>query len=287
MFKTKEEAAEQYDVDLTDPEAVEDYLEQCEGCKRWGSPSRHCHEDDCEGVRPNDSHFDGDHDEPATIDGVFHERLCWECCAKASNEQIAREEATPLPPLPLDERIKNVVTDASFALGECLVKHFPEVKTGDESPEMVTLLNTTLETFTKCWYENNKPENYKIDWPHQDRAKKLMKEKKSATSPALPINHLQLKAFTDYDNTALFIQLLELLKPQGFEDSSYKNDEWPSMINTKFVIHVSYSADYEYNGFDEVFISIIHLDKDECVTDEMASFNTVEELTKYLDEQNA
>jgi len=143
MFKTKEEAATHYGVDINDPEQVEDFLEFCEGCKQWGSPSIHC-ADELEGIQPNDGHYHGDYDEPATLDGVFYERLCCDCRAKAESGQIAKEEAqqnkeeeTPSPSLPEEATTRlgwwtikmEMFGDGNTEISECTLEHIAKLIT--------------------------------------------------------------------------------------------------------------------------------------------------------------
>ena len=99
----------------------------------------------------------------------------------------------------------------------------------------------------------------------------------------MPINKCQVLNFPDYDNTELFIKLLELLAPKGFTDDSGGNDACPSLSNDKFGICVTYTADSEHNEFKAFYIGVGHRGEDEG---EGEDFQTVDEVMKYLEDKN-
>jgi len=71
-----------------------------------------------------------------------------------STEGLDDEEGTPSPALSLDEKVKLVVAETSDKFGEALVKHFPEIKSGDFL--MQSELDEIVEQCTRHWVEMNK-----------------------------------------------------------------------------------------------------------------------------------
>jgi len=96
------------------------------------------------------------------------------------------------------------------------------------------------------------------------------------------INELQLKAFPNYDNVKQFVELLEFLKAYGYTDTSHKNDEWPSMTNDKYAIHVSYTAESEYNDADEFCVGVFALDGEGTMSNRGKSFDDVAKMLYYI-----
>jgi len=70
-----------------------------------------------------------------------------------STEGLDDEEVTPSPALSLDEKVKLVVAETSDKFGEALVKHFPEIKSGDFL--MQCELDEVVEKCTRHWVEMN------------------------------------------------------------------------------------------------------------------------------------
>lgn len=55
----------------------------------------------------------------------------------------------------LEERIKKAVNDADSAFWSEIVKHFPEVLTGDFAPDETIQFNNAQELAVKRWLKNN------------------------------------------------------------------------------------------------------------------------------------
>jgi hypothetical protein len=55
----------------------------------------------------------------------------------------------------MTEQERAILSDTRIALGEALVHQYPHIKTGDEAPIMVTMLDAALLEYTRMWVSLN------------------------------------------------------------------------------------------------------------------------------------
>lgn len=215
-----------------------------------------------------------------TVGGIYTDKECLECgalCFPIDTKNEARQLMNHLGYT--DDEYFYHLKEMKSGVSTKKDTPTPCLKTDEELINYaLEFLSTNLTGFEVLQLTNIAYEEEGFHDARQGLRNKLMGLKKVVA----PLNDLQLKAFPEYDNTSLFVRLLELLAPQGFTDSSWRNDEWPSMINTKFVIHVSYSDNSEYSELGEMSISIIHLDEDECMTDKHVALKTIDDVVEYI-----
>lgn len=53
--------------------------------------------------------------------------------------------------------IKTIVQEADSAFWQVIVKHFPQAKTGDLSPDRTTALSIAQDQAVREWIDNNVP----------------------------------------------------------------------------------------------------------------------------------